>query len=659
MSKSKRQYLLSLSGLYFALFALLGLALILSAMTWKVLYATSLDINKHIYAAQLNLTQGHLMLEKKLHGADEIAASQVWLNFESAQTSINQLIAILNRFNRVSFVKTTNTHIPINLLLNINKKITQLETKTNKLSRGKRSIKSSTPEYDVQYNQHFTEILADIRFAKHILDKIINHAMERQFRLQLLTLSFWICLLLATVSASIYLEKKRNQVIKKMEYLVYHDQLTDLPNRQQAENLLNQAVASSKQHKHKFALMILDINNFRFINDNFGRKKGDQLLRLIAERLKICLKKDDIIPKIINKSSISRIDGDKFSIILEGINDFHDAGLIYQHLRKDIGSPFLLGNDELNITLSAGISMYPFIKQPSHHLFSFSEAALKKAKHAGRNSSQYYTKELYKEHTSLLLLEHELSLALEYNQFSLVYQPQVSLTHMTVVGAEVLIRWNHPIKGFISPDKFIPVAEHGGQIAAIGKWIIQKSCEQWADWANQGVQLPKLAINLSSTQLNKANLIEDINKIVANSGIMRECIEFEITETSIMQEGIVVNNFLRDLKHAGYRLSIDDFGTGYSSLERLKKLPVELLKIDKSFIDDLAENSEDYFIVKAIISLAHSLNLLVLAEGVETTQQLNILKELNCDIIQGYLFSQPLSSVDFLAFITKKASNPE
>lgn len=658
MSKSKRQYLLSLSSLYFALFALLGLALILSAMTWKVLYVTSLDINKHIYAAQLNLTQGQLLFEKKIHGADEIAASHVSINLESAQKSINQLITILESFNKVSFLRTAKTHMPINALLNTNQKINKLKNTTNELWHTQ-DIKLIATQYDAKFNHGFKAILTEIMLVKHSLEKMINHAMERQFRLQLLTLSFWMCLLLATVSASIYLEKKRNESINKMEYLIYHDQLTGLPNRQQAESLLNQAVASSKQHTRKFALMILDINNFRSINDNFGRQKGDRLLRLLAKRLKTCLKTDNIIPKITNKTSISRIDGDKFSIILEGVKDFHDAGLIYQRLRKSIESPFIIENNEFYITLSAGISMYPFIKQPSHHLFSFSEAALKKAKQTGRNSSQYYTKELHQEHTSLLLLEHDLNLALQNNEFSLVYQPQVSLAHMAVVGAEVLIRWNHPEKGFISPDKFIPVTEHGGQIATIGKWIIKKSCEQWAFWANQGIKLPKLAINLSSTQLNKANLIEDINKIVADSGLKRERIEFEITETSIMQEGIAVNDFLRDLKQAGYGLSIDDFGTGYSSLERLKKLPVELLKIDKSFIDDLAENSEDYFIVKAIISLAHSLNLLVLAEGVETTHQLNILKGLNCDIIQGYLFSQPLSPVDFLAYIDKKISYPE
>jgi|GEM_PF-2478701 len=656
MSKLKSQYFLSLSSIYFAIFALLGLALILSAMTWRIIYTNSLYINQHIYAAQLHLTQGQLMFEKKLHGEDKIAASEVWLNLEYAQNSINKLVAILNRFNQVSFLRTAKTHMPINSLLNTNKKLSQLEKKTKELWHA-RSNKLGTLEYDLQFNQHVEEIFIDIRLAKHGLDKIINHAMARQFRLQLLTLSFWICLLLATVSASIYLEKRRNQAIKKMEYLVYHDQLTDLPNRQQAESLLNQAVESSKQHKRKFALMILDINNFRSINDNFGRKKGDRLLRLIAERLKACLKTDDIIPTITTKTSISRIDGDKFSIILEGIKNFHDAGLIYQYLLESIKRPFIIDKNEFYITLSAGISMYPFIKQPSHHLFSFSESALKKAKQAGRNFSQYYTKELYKEHTSLLLLEHDLSLALENNEFSLVYQPQISLTHMTVVGAEVLIRWNHPDKGFISPDKFIPVAEHCGQIAAIGEWIIQQSCEQWSEWASQGIELPKLAINLSSTQLNKINLIKDINNIVANSGLKRDRIEFEITETSIMQEGVAVNDFLRDLKQAGYGLSIDDFGTGYSSLERLKKLPVELLKIDKSFIDDLAENSEDYFIVKAIISLAHSLNLLVLAEGVETTQQFNILNGLNCDIIQGYLFSQPLCPDDFLAFLSKKISN--
>jgi len=450
---------------------------------------------------------------------------------------------------------------------------------------------------------------------------------------------------------------ERIQAIKKMEYLIYHDQLTDVPNRRQCENLLNQAIASSKRHNRKLALIILDINNFKSINDNFGRKKGDRLLRLMADRLKSSLRKEDILSKITNETLVSRVDGDKFAIILEDIKSSHNAGLVCQRILTSIKNPFILEKNELLITVSAGIATYPCIGQSGKNLFGFSEEALKKAKQIGRNSYQYYTKALHEQHTNLLKLENELSLALDKNEFSLVYQPQVLLNNLTVVGAEVLIRWNHPNKGFISPETFIPVAEHCGQIAAIGEWVIQTACKQWSDWKNKGIKLPKLAVNLSSTQLNKANLIEDINKIIMPLGLKSENIEFEITETSIMQDGIAVDNFLRELKHAGYGLSIDDFGTGYSSLERLKKLPVELLKIDQSFITELSKDSDDYFIVKSIISLAHSLNLLVLAEGVETNEQLSILKKLNCDIIQGYVFSQPLSPADFLTFLSKNVSS--
>ncbi|MDF1683315.1 MAG: bifunctional diguanylate cyclase/phosphodiesterase [Legionellaceae bacterium] len=759
MKKLKNQNFLSLSGIYFAIFGLLGLALILSAMSWKMLYKNSLSVNQSIYAAQLHLTQGHLGLQQKLHGKERMTLSQVLLQFKSAQKSTTKILVILKNFDQYALLKTANTKIPIASLLSINKKITLLKKETNQRWQTYTN-KLITEKYAFQFDQHFEKIITDIMFVKHTLDKMVSHAMSRQLRLQLVTLFFWFCLLFATLSASIYLEKKRQQqedkanilanfpkesplptlqfsacgdllysnepgqritkdwnqtngipevwlkrinetlkkgeaqeyeydhkdtsyfvklspspvsnsvyfyaidvtkriqAIKKMEYLIYHDQLTDLPNRQQSENLLNQAIASSKRHNRKLALIILDINNFKSINDNLGRTKGDQLLKLIAERLESFLRKDKLIFKITDKTSISRVDGNKFAIILEDIKGSHDAGLVCQRILKDFENPFVIEKNEHNITVSAGVSIYPHTGQAGSHLFSFSEEALQKAKQAGRNSYQYYTKELHEQHINLLQLENDLSLALDKNQFSLVYQPQVMLANLTVVGAEVLIRWNHPDKGFISPDKFIPVAEHCGQIAAIGKWVIQHACQQWGDWSSQGIKLPKLAINLSSAQLHKTKFIDEINTIIIASGLKSEEIEFEITETSIMQDGMAVDGFLRDLKHAGYGLSIDDFGTGYSSLERLKKLPVELLKIDKSFIDDLSENSEDYFIVKTIISLAHSLNLLVLAEGVETQEQLNILKQLNCDIVQGYLFSKPLSPVDFLEFLNRKISAP-
>lgn len=712
--------------------------------------------NQSIYTAQLNLTQAHLWFEEKLHGDEAVKLSQVELYFNKAQASLREIVHILNHFNQYTFLKTKETQTPANSLLKINQHITQLKQEASERWKV-RSEKLVTAKYDIQFDRHFNKILTEIMHVKLTLDKILSHATARHLRLQLITLSFWMCLLLATVSASIYLEKKRqqqelktniladfpkesplptlqfsengtilysnepgasiakewnpprgvpqvwleriqntldknkvheyeyhhknasyiiklspskasnsvyfyavditkrNEAIKKMEYLIYHDQLTGLPNRQQAENLLNQAVTQSKQHKQKLALIILDINNFKSINDNYGRKKGDKILQLMAERLNLYLKQDELISQMTKRTSISRVDGDKFSLILEDIKNSHDAGFICERILRGIEDPLILNkNESYNITVSAGISIYPFIKQPSSHLFSFSEEALKKAKKIGRNSYQYYTKKLYQQHTSMLQLEHDLSLAIEKNEFSLVYQPQIRLTDLMVIGAEVLIRWQHPDKGFISPAEFIPVAEHCGQIAAIEAWVIRNACQQWGQWAKQGIKLPKLAINLSSTQLNKSHYIEDINQIVTQSGLSKNNIEFEITETSIMQQGAAVSNFLYDLKNAGYELSIDDFGTGYSSLDRLKKLPVNLLKIDKSFIDDLSENSEDYFIVKTIIALAHSLNLWVLAEGVETNVQVNVLRQLNCDIIQGYIFSKPLSPQDFLTFLGKK-----
>jgi diguanylate cyclase (GGDEF)-like protein/PAS domain S-box-containing protein len=427
-------------------------------------------------------------------------------------------------------------------------------------------------------------------------------------------------------------------------YVAYNDILTGLLNRrsffERLHVLLIQAVREDT--KKSKAVIIIDIDRFKDINDIFGHKLGDILIQEMANRLRICLRESDYI---------SRIGGDKFSVLLNTISEDIDAALVARKINDAISSPFIIEGREVFIKLKIGISIFPKDGVDSDDLVKNAEMAL----HAAKEQSvtyKFYNDEMNLRSQERLTIENNLRHAIARNQFSLHYQPLVN-REGRILGMEALLRWHHPELGNIPPDRFIPVAEDTGMIVEIGTWTIQTACRQQKSWESMGFGDLKLSVNLSPKQLMDDALVESIKTILKENGLNSRCLELEITESCLMEYPERAVKKINDLYNIGINFSIDDFGTGYSSLSYLKRFKIETLKVDKSFIMDIKVDINNTEITKAIIAMAHSLSLQVTAEGVETVEQLEFLKEHLCDKLQGYLFSRPLPADEITAMLKK------
>lgn len=419
----------------------------------------------------------------------------------------------------------------------------------------------------------------------------------------------------------------------EMTYLAEHDFLTDLPNRLLLTDRLNQALNSARRKVTNVALMFLDIDNFKNINDTLGHEIGDKLLKNLAKKLSGCLR---------NTDTISRQGGDEFIILLPEIADDYAPAEVAEKLLDICSKKCLIDNYELQVSASIGISVYPDDGDTAELLTKNADAAMYQAKSAGRNNFQFFTKEMTQRVTEQMTLEASLRDAISNNELMLFYQPIVSISAGQIVAVEALIRWKHPQWGLISPDRFIPVAEVSGLINQIGNWVLREACRQNRAWQDMGLPPMRVSINLSALQFRQANFLQEIMKILLQSGMEPRYLELEITESISVHGQSEVIQWLNTLKEMGVSLAVDDFGTGYSSLSYLKRLPVDIIKIDKSFIRDIGADPNDAAIIIAIISMSHSLKLSVTAEGVETKEQLDFLTSNGCDCIQGYLFSHPL-----------------
>lgn len=433
----------------------------------------------------------------------------------------------------------------------------------------------------------------------------------------------------------------------RINYLATHDALTDLPNRSFFNARFAQALKRASRHNYKVALFFLDLDHFKNINDTLGHEVGDNLLIKVGERIKNTLKPTD---------NIARQGGDEFTVLLENVT-VDDVIKFAKKIRHAFSFPFKLHDHEIFITTSMGISIYPEDGLDMQTLLKNADMAIYQAKERGRNTFELYTDKLNKKIVQKQIIQTGLRNALEQDQFYLEYQPIINITDNTLAGLEALIRWQHPHMGLIPPNDFIPVAEEVGLIVPIGEWIIRSVCQQTMDWHKQGLaQTIRTCINLSARQFREKNLAEMITLILKEKGLNPEHLTLELTETLIMQDIEYSTNTIRALKDLGISISVDDFGTGYSSLNYLRRFPIDTLKIDKSFITHIMTNNDDASIVKAIIALAHSLKMKVIAEGVETTEQYNFLKDNHCDGIQGFLLSKPLSVIDITQFIKNTAS---
>lgn len=419
----------------------------------------------------------------------------------------------------------------------------------------------------------------------------------------------------------------------QVDHLSYHDVLTGLPNRTLFEDRVAQAILSAQRNKQTLAVMLLDLDRFQTTNDTMGPMVGDRVLCDVAERLAACVRAGD---------SIARLGSDEFALLLTQLENTEEADSIHQKIVSAFEHPFHCGTQELYLTASKGISFYPLNGTDTHSLLKNAGAALCHAKEQGGNEYQVYTVDMNAGSVKRLALENSLRRALDNNEFIVYYQPQADVATRNITGVEALVRWQHPELGLISPAEFIPLAEETGLMIPLGEWILRTACAQNKAWQQAGFTKLSVSVNLSLRQFRQTNLTGMIERVITETGLDPTCLELELTESSVMKNTENAVTLLRKLQALGIRIAIDDFGTGYSSLNYLKNLPIDTLKIDRSFVRDAATNPVDAAIVQAIITLAHSLNLKVKAEGIETQEQLDFLRSLKCDEIQGYLLSHPL-----------------
>jgi diguanylate cyclase (GGDEF)-like protein len=429
--------------------------------------------------------------------------------------------------------------------------------------------------------------------------------------------------------------KRANDELQRIALL---DPLTKLPNRVLLEDRIEQAIAQAERSKLNCAVIFVDLDRFKTINDSLGHMVGDELLRAVGARLQTLVRAED---------TVSRLGGDEFVILLREVIDAPDAAAVGDKILTELREPFRAHDKELYITPSIGISLFPLNGQTAQMLITQADAAMYNAKQEGRNGCRLFASEMSTFFPERLMMENDLRHALARREFELYYQPKVDLLDGRVVGMEALIRWRHPEKGLVGPDEFIPLAENTGLIVPIGRWVIEEACAQNKEWQLAGMPHLRVAVNISAVQFKQRDLLDTIKYALEASGLSPQFLEVEVTETVVMQNASQAIVTLEKLSEMGIHVSIDDFGTGYSSLSYLKRFPIDKLKIDRSFIRDISSDMDDAAIVRATIALAHNLRLRVVAEGVETEDQLQFLRALGCDEYQGYYKSKPVPASDF------------
>jgi diguanylate cyclase (GGDEF)-like protein len=426
---------------------------------------------------------------------------------------------------------------------------------------------------------------------------------------------------------------EKTKADERIEYLASHDSLTKLPNREMFNELLRHAIGAARRYQRRFAVLFIDLDRFKIINDSLGHDAGDMLLVEIADRLRGALRSSDVV---------ARLGGDEFVVILEETAERDDVERIARNLLAVLGQSLQLSGHECHTTASIGIAMYPSDGGDVQALTKNADMAMYLAKEDGKNGFRFFTKEVKTQSIERLTLETALRRALERDQFALHYQPKVDLATGQITGVEALLRWTHPELGVLPPMQFIPLAEETGLIVPIGRWVLREACAQNMAWQRRGLRPVSMAVNLSPRQFVDEHLLQDIDEALASSGMSPVLLQLEVTESMVMRNVSRAIKVLDAIQSRGIRLAIDDFGTGYSSMSLMKQFPIDTIKIDRSFVRDLPKDSEDQAIAQAIISMGKALGMTVIAEGVETVEQQTFLRNHACDEMQGYLFSKPL-----------------
>ena len=431
---------------------------------------------------------------------------------------------------------------------------------------------------------------------------------------------------------------QNRQAREKLNHLAYHDALTDLPNQVLFKDRLKQAIALSRRSDQMQAVLLLNLDRFKTINDSLGYTSGDRLLQSVAQRLTSCVRESD---------TVARFGGDEFAILLTQIPRAQDAANVASAIKSALDQAFLFEDQEIFVSSSIGISLYPHDGRDTAGLLKNAGAALDRAKSLGGDVYQFYTAGGTTRALKQLVLESNLRPGLERAEFFVQYQPQVDIRGFHLVGMEALVRWQHPSLGLLYPSEFVPLAEESGLIIALGDWVLRTACAQNKAWQDAGLTPLTLSVNFSARQFQQPTFITDVAHILKDTNLDPRWLELELTESSIMKDPEAAIEKLHELKLMGIKVAIDDFGTGYSSLNYLKRFPIDTLKIDRSFVSDVCKDPHDTAIVRAIINLGHALDLTVIAEGVETKEQLQYLSALECDVVQGFLFSKALPAGAF------------
>ncbi|MES9855094.1 MAG: EAL domain-containing protein [Sedimenticola sp.] len=434
-------------------------------------------------------------------------------------------------------------------------------------------------------------------------------------------------------------KEHERELIRQANY----DELTGLPNKSYMMLLIAEAFHRAKRKKEKVALIYIDLDHFKNINDTMGHRAGDELLKQAAERICVRLREVD---------TAARLSGDEFLVMAEGLKDPENAGVVARKLIRAFKQPYIIDTREIYTSVSIGISLFPDDSSTADQLLQYADTAMYQVKAKDRNDYQFFTSEMRTAAEERMTLESHLHRALEHRELSLVYQPKVDATNGRILGAEALLRWNSEALGFIPPDRFIPIAEDSGLIESIGAWVLEEACAEAKGWQTLSDKPLHVAVNVSSRQFRGDRLLDTVERALRISGLSASALEIEITESLLVQDAPQTLDILKQLRERGIKLSLDDFGTGYSSLSYLRRFPLQILKIDRSFVNDLTEKEDNQALVDAIIAMAHSLHLQVVAEGVENYQQLAYLKARDVAQIQGYLFSPPVTAEIFRAMLT-------
>jgi diguanylate cyclase (GGDEF)-like protein len=497
------------------------------------------------------------------------------------------------------------------------------------------------------------DILARVHADKtlrHTPILILTDSVDVDTKLKSLELGAADCLA-RPVDPSELLLRLRNTLAAKahLDQYVYQDMLTGLPNRRRFTDQIDWSIRFAKRYGTSGAVLQIGLDRFKQVNEALGPALGDRLLRAVAQRLTGTLRESDVVAREVEQGQalLSRMGGDEFMVLLPTLPNADAATVVAQRILEVVSAPFVLSGRELFVTCCVGIAVFPNDGTNRDAILKAASVAMRHAKAQRRDSYRFFSKELNDKSLQRLSMENELRKAIEYGELELHYQPKVDLRSGLLCGAEALVRWRHPQRGVVSPGDFIPLAEESGLIIPLGQWVLRSACRQIREWYGAGLKAPRISINVSSHQVQHRDLARQLQSVLAETGVPASGLCIELTESAIMEQAKETVQVLDTLKAIGVTLSIDDFGTGYSSLSRLKRFPIDEVKIDRSFVTDVERDRDSAAIVTAVVAMGHSLDLRVVAEGVETRGQLDFLVRKGCDECQGYLFRRPLPAGDF------------